>query len=217
MLWTRLIDIVPKTYTNVRDIEAVLLVSDANMMGSLDDLDDLDDVCFSNDAYKVYLNFFVQTCDVPMLAEWERLLGIEEFPDDALEEEDRIANRRANILATLQSVWNLTLAWLTTRLTNLLGSKDDFTIEIFYNTYEVVVNILSGELDVVNAVLTLVRRVIPAHLDLFVGQMLEGEADGTPYVGGFPEVALEYDVFVKFVPPVPKTLWSHPLGWAPLL
>jgi hypothetical protein len=191
MLWTNLLQIVPKSFTDIVDIEAVLRATN-DALGPPEDwsvpLDLSEPHGFAIDAYEVYKNFYVQLCDEVTLGQWDLLLDIPDPPVD-------VAEHRAFILLTLQTMHQITLPWLTKALKLLIGDGL-FTITIDYPHYCLYLDIVSGAPNVVAASMRFMRRAIPAHIDLSVVQNVEGSV--TVHTGVVPTVALEYDMDLSY-------------------
>jgi hypothetical protein len=121
-------------------------------------------------------NEFVVTSTEYGVGRWEKILGI--IPNLVSES---LPFRRKRILICLQTILPFTEEWLKQKIEELFGA-DDVTFGVDYNDYKVSTTLHQADMNLLNEVKLLYKKVIPANMQ-WRFEIVELLLDSTLWVG----------------------------------
>ncbi|MDR0905752.1 MAG: YmfQ family protein [Oscillospiraceae bacterium] len=123
---------------------------------------------------RVQLNFYIQTCDEPTLADFERMLQIDINPGDSL------SVRRWRVLWRWNRRPPYTMGMLREDLNLMLGAGN-YTIEQNVGEYYIKITAKNPATEVYQELVYMLVTTIPAHLQFEVGGEYIETIDGYDY------------------------------------
>lgn len=153
---TGLLELLPEFYREVKDYQQIMGTEE-------DELEQLAE--FVNEVHD---NFFLQTIDESMAADWEALLGIANSGDATIE------FRRARILNRISMKPPFTLPFLYQKLDELIG-PGKWTVAVDYAEYELRVETAAESQDFATEVAYTINHIKPAHIVYISVPLLTGD------------------------------------------
>lgn len=145
MLWFDLQDLLPTVYRNITALFETAKTENIELKTVLDVTDSIRD------------NFFIQTCNIPTLQYYERLLDIQPLSGNTVEE------RRTRVLEELNNRQPYTLPFLKEQMNRLLGA-DSWTLEV--DELVIKFTIRNVPFENIDSLMIIVNKTKPAHVGI---------------------------------------------------
>ena len=199
MRWYHIPELLPPVYRQVLSMESVAQAED-DVLGGVD----LEQPSYMELTNHILANFFIQTCDLETIEYWERLLEIELYGTETIEE------RRDQIILYLSNNQPITDPYAKEVLKRMFGDGNWTYEHDPDNNLILNIEIRNATDDQQRRFLQWFCRVCPAHIYWKAGrvQNVEMEMAATLNVQGV------YNSFVRCVaPPAPPILGIKVGGW----
>lgn len=159
MRWYDLPDLLPPVYDGIQSMHETAVTENTELLG----------LYAIRDA--ILANFYVQTCDVKTLQYWERLLDIELYGDETIDE------RRKMILIYLVSNFQITKPYVQEVGEDYFG-EGNFTVDYDPDNHlKVEIRMYYAEWNATKRFIKWFEKVCPAHIEWFAGPTFPSECE----------------------------------------
>lgn len=152
---TELLKLLPEYYREVKDYQQIMQAEEAEF------------VQIAEFVNAVHDNFYLQTIDESMAADWESLLGITDSGNTTIE------FRRARILNRISMKPPFTLPFLYQKLDELIG-PNKWTVFVDYDDYTLYIESAAESQDYAVEVAYTINHIKPAHIVYINRPLLTG-------------------------------------------
>jgi hypothetical protein len=172
-----LIEYLPNVLKEVREFQALMFAEQPEIFGAYEGIDN------------ALQNEFVVTATEYGIRRWEKILSI--IPNPAAES---LEFRRTRILLRLQTYLPFTERWLKGKLDELFGASN-VTFSIDYNRYKINASINQVDMNLMNEVKLLFKKVVPANMNAIANWNMRKEAAIS--VGAYADVNRRIKIYPK--------------------